>query len=137
MIETLEELSKVLNGKKLEGVVKEAASCKDAAAVTALLKAKGIDVSDDCAAKCYEMISKDEELSDDELARTAGGSRITVVNQTCPYCGTNKKLKMGGGYYTNDCDPHFYYEWTCPSCGNIVYDFTNDGYWTDTPEAVD
>ena len=145
MIETLEELSKVLNEKKLDGFVKEAASCKDAAAVTALLKTKGIEVSDDCAAKCYEMINKAEELSDEELAKTAGGGQITVNNFTCPYCGGNKeitneatgqkqtvfmgKLVQREGHF--DCSQHFYWDYQCPACGEYVYYYVNDGYWVD------
>ena len=144
MIETLEELSKVLNEKKLEGVVKEAASCKDAAAVTALLKAKGIEVSADCAAKCYEMINKAEELSDEELAKTAGGGQIQVIDFNCPYCGgyketindkgDTKKVYMGhlqqmDGHF--DCSQHFYWDYQCPACGEYVYYYVNDGYWVD------
>ena len=144
MIETLEELSKVLNEKKLDGIIKEAASCQDAAAVAALLKAKGIEVSADCAAKCFEMINKSEELSDEELAKTAGGSQITVNNYICPSCGgqtqewnektkqmenVTKKLVRGDGHF--DCDDHFYWDYECPACGADFYYYINDGYWED------
>lgn len=139
MIENLKELKETLNCGK-EDLEEVASKCVDTNSIIELCRSKGVEVSQACAERIFDLASKKKAISEDELATVTGGGEVQVENYICPSCGgitgytkegrpIVKQMKTVRGDF--DCQDHFYWEYQCPACDETFYFYVNDGYWID------